>query len=726
MVRWQIFPEVPGLLLNALLPLQQENIAQHIGWGNLAQRFDIILVSLYVMAGVGGLGHWLLRWIYPQGVLDTLERIVFSFAIGISAWSLITLFLGLMGFLSRPLFMGILLLFIFVESGRASRKRTLPNKKSDQTKKEILHNETSLSSWLSRLCLGVMGFFFLWMFLGALLPSTDFDVREYHLQGPKEFYQNGAVSFLPHNVYTSFPFLTEMLTLSAMVVRGDWYLGALAGKGLLVCFAPLTALALFCAGRRWFSETAGWLAALIFMTTPWIHRISIIAYAEGGVTFFLFATLFAVMIALEKTNFANIKQRKRQLLFVGMMAGSAMACKYPAALTVVIPLFSVVSVAGLLSEKEMKKRFSVTLQSLCFMGAGLLIAMGPWLIKNTIETKNPVYPLVYSLVGGDHWDAAMDAKWKKAHSPTHHRLTGNRGMIFWMEDLTARSDWLSPLLYAFAPLAFLVMKRKRMIGLLWLYVFFLFFAWWGLTHRLDRFWVPMIPVAALLAGAGMTWSKHIVWKSVAGTCCAVVIFFNAGFNVSALCGNNSYLYDFSYLKDRETSPSFKLLNSSLQGKEARVLCVGEAEVFNTEFPVVYNTVFDDSIFQQWTARDGKDQANKDIPMKEATAIRERFRKEKITHVFINWEEILRYRTSYGYTNYVTPARFTLLQQMGILNFPLSSHRLYESFSKGEKEEIHRWAPELLTVIDVNENVDGKITVRRKQAVITSQIYQVTQ
>ncbi|VAX41826.1 hypothetical protein MNBD_PLANCTO02-576 [hydrothermal vent metagenome] len=62
----------------------------------------------------------------------------------------------------------------------------------------------------------------------------------------------------------------------------------------------------------------------------------------------------------------------------------------------------------------------------------------------------------------------------------------------------------------------------------------------------------------------------------------------------------------------------------------------------------------------------------------------------------------------------------------MLNFPLSSHRLYESFSKGEKEEIHRWAPELLTVIDVNENVDGKITVRRKQAVITSQIYQVTQ
>src|SRR4051794_30779811 len=33
--------------------------------------------------------------------------------------------------------------------------------------------------------------FVLIMLLGAMLPTIDFDVLEYHLQGPKEYYQAG-------------------------------------------------------------------------------------------------------------------------------------------------------------------------------------------------------------------------------------------------------------------------------------------------------------------------------------------------------------------------------------------------------------------------------------------------------------------------------------------------------------------------------------------------------
>ena len=44
------------------------------------------------------------------------------------------------------------------------------------------------------------------MALGAMLPTIDFDAIEYHLQGPKEYFQAGRIAFLPHNVYTSMPF----------------------------------------------------------------------------------------------------------------------------------------------------------------------------------------------------------------------------------------------------------------------------------------------------------------------------------------------------------------------------------------------------------------------------------------------------------------------------------------------------------------------------------------
>ena len=72
------------------------------------------------------------------------------------------------------------------------------------------------------------------MLLGSMLPPVDFDVKEYHLQGPKEFFQAGRITMLPHNVYTSFPFLTEMLSLLGMVIRDDWYWGALAGKAVRI------------------------------------------------------------------------------------------------------------------------------------------------------------------------------------------------------------------------------------------------------------------------------------------------------------------------------------------------------------------------------------------------------------------------------------------------------------------------------------------------------------
>ena len=53
--------------------------------------------------------------------------------------------------------------------------------------------------------------------LAAVLPPADFDVREYHLQVPKEWLQAGRIEFLPHNVYGNMPLGAEMQALLAMV-----------------------------------------------------------------------------------------------------------------------------------------------------------------------------------------------------------------------------------------------------------------------------------------------------------------------------------------------------------------------------------------------------------------------------------------------------------------------------------------------------------------------------
>src|SRR5206468_4745108 len=88
----------------------------------------------------------------------------------------------------------------------------------------------------------VLAPFLVIMSLGSMLPTIDFDVLEYHLQGPKEYYQAGRIAFLPHNVYTNMPFGVEMLHLLGMEVLDDWWWGALVGQFLVAWFAPAAAV----------------------------------------------------------------------------------------------------------------------------------------------------------------------------------------------------------------------------------------------------------------------------------------------------------------------------------------------------------------------------------------------------------------------------------------------------------------------------------------------------
>ena len=42
------------------------------------------------------------------------------------------------------------------------------------------------------------------------------------------------------------------------------------------------------------------------------------------------------------------------------------------------------------------------------------------------------------------------------------------------------------------------------------YAAYLFLTWWLLTHRIDRFWLPLLPCLAILAGLGADWSERLV------------------------------------------------------------------------------------------------------------------------------------------------------------------------------------------------------------------------
>lgn len=698
--RRDVWPLVPMQLLEIVWPLPEPD-APPSGWQFLPQRLPAIGVGLAIVGAGTGLGLLVVSRLPGFNDLTRSERLFFAGGAGLSLWSLLTLALGVAGALQPGVHWGLTLagLAAAVATGRTSLQPAADSKRPTPAPTPLVAAALLVfvpMAWA--------------MLLGACTPQVDFDVVEYHLNGPKEWFQRGRIAFLPHNIYTSFPFLTEMLLLSGMVLRNDVHAGALAGQVSLTAFSALAAVGLYAAGRRWFSPSAGWLAALVWLTTPWTYRLSIIAYAEGGLSFYVLASFLAA-------HEACARKQPAWFALTGFLSGSAMACKYPGLISVVVPV--AVGCAARLWRQRIAWRSLVRWMSLYATGAAL--AVGPWLVKNGIETGNPVYPLAYSIFGGRDFDAETNVRWVRAHAAPSYASINDRLRDFYLrcEDVVANNDWHSPLLFGLAPLAFFGWRERRAgVVSAWLFVAWMFAAWFFLTHHIDRFWAPMIPVVALLAGGGAAAFATRPARIVGGLAIAACVAFNATI-CSLIGGYNAGLTDLAFAQrvaERTVTPELAWLNHEYAERrlpeDFKLLCVGEAATFHARFPVLYHTVFDRCLLEEWCAAG----PGPDYPLKPAEEMRRALRERGVTHVFVNWREILRYREpgSYGYTDFAHPRQFRRLQEAGVLGAALS---LPESLglarlTDDRRKQLDAWAPELI------------VKYRGDEAYVSGQIFPV--
>ena len=93
---------------------------------------------------------------------------------------------------------------------------------------------------------------------------------------------------------------------------------------------------------------------------------------------------------------------------LGLLAGCAMGCKYTGLVSAVIPF-------GLLSLVDAGRKRSPALVG-CYL-LGWAVVMSPWLGKNVIDTRNPVYPLACRIFPSPDWDSAREVQWQGAHGP---------------------------------------------------------------------------------------------------------------------------------------------------------------------------------------------------------------------------------------------------------------------------------------------------------------------
>jgi hypothetical protein len=328
----------------------------------------------------------------------------------------------------------------------------------------------------------------------------------------------------------------------------------------------------------------------------------------------------------------------------GFLAGCAAATKYPGLLFAVVPLAAWSGLAG--PRRTAAKRLAIFL-------AAAALACGPWLAKNAVLAGNPTYPLFYEVFGGRSWTAEKDARWNHVHRP--HDFSPS-ALATGLVQVGLTSQWLSPLVVPLAVLALAVRRHRAMVVRLLALFGYVIAAWWLLTHRIDRFWLPALPLLCLAAGVGLGWNSQKSWRwGMAGLLTAVLL---ANFLVaSSICPgcDSRYFVSLRRLGDDPATltPWHRYFNR--EAGQGRVLLVGDAEPFDLRMPVLYSTCFDDSPLE--------------LLSKGHTAeeVRLGLRAKGITHVFVDWGEIARYRQSgYGFSAYFRPEVFGRLVDAGVL------------------------------------------------------------
>lgn len=616
--------------------------------GHLARRVPIVGASLLVAGAALAVGLATLRGLRLPAPLAGVERAALAFGLGASLLGVMTLLLGRWVGLSPPGVRAALGAAIVAGLGADGwlRRRGRPDRPEGV--------EGPPPRWSAGQVVGfaaVVGPFLALMGLGALLPTIEFDALEYHLQAPKEYFLDGRIGILSHNAYASMPLGVEMLTTLAMEVAGDWWPGALAGQELIAWYAPATAVLIAAAATRIAgSGGAGWFAAAVYLTTPWVFRVGGTPFVEGPLCFYHAALIWAV-VRLGRSGERRAGSTGRPVaegLLVGLLAGGALAIKYPALVSAVAPAGLVVLI------RSWRSRTGGVLLG---YAAGLGLVAGPWLAKNMADTGNPVYPLAWSVFGGEEWDAVREARWRTAHGP---RPIGAGLLAGSVLDVLGRSDWQSPLYAALAPLAGFAARGRRAAAALLGYAAYVFLTWWLLTHRLDRFWLPMLPALAVVAGQGADagWRGSRAGPAWLGLILAAGIGVNLLLCTTELCGPTAWTGDLAAVRAeaaRLGTPGLARLDEALP-PDAHPLVIGQAGTFPLRHRPSYNTVFD---------RDQFEGLVRGFPHVEASV---RLRKRGITHVYVDWAEIARYRQpgNYGFTDFETPELFDDLVKAGVL------------------------------------------------------------
>ncbi|MCH7590228.1 glycosyltransferase family 39 protein [PVC group bacterium] len=582
-------------------------------------RLGLVLTVICFFMAALFLGKWISRISFFNINTRMLPKNMISLGIGLWAVSWIILIAGSCGLIHKHAYLWIVLVVggweLFCQAKAFTQNRLWSLDITIQPKNALIFG-----------VLVFMGGLIIW---GAFLPPLTYDGLEYHVGAPMQYIRDGRIHFLEENVYASFPALVEMFYLWGLVS-----VDMLAPKLIHAALGLMSLYLIFVIGRDFFSRTAGWLGALFFAVYPGLFLLTTQVYIDLGVLFF---GLLTVLVMFQWCK--NPGQAKKFSSAIGFFVGCACACKYTAVLLWLLPVWILLNV--ILKMKKMSLKEYV-FHNGCFFVMALLAVM-PWLIKNTVFSGNPVFPFLYEWLGGRGWTQELSDLFMTSHLPLKFDLNV-------LKETWIRNHQLNVLLIVFIPGLILEWKEKNLFsmitGLLVLMMLVLFHLW---TKSLWRFFIIGAGLMALLSARGLCLmfkylKNRVVRVGLVLVICAGVLY-GVVLNIVFLISQEALGVIFgvespkTYLSRRLPHyPAVEYLNRlELNRSKEKILFVGESRIFYIEQPIISGTAFNKNVLEE-IFRTGINYRD----------IYEDLRARHISYIFINFSEVSRLEKSYGY------------------------------------------------------------------------------
>lgn len=621
-------------------------------------------VVLAVLAAASLAGGWVIA-LLGLGDAPRADRLILGGGVGVGLSAIVVFAVARAGAWGRPAAIVIAVVLAIAAAGRVVvelRRNGGPTERG-QTSGGLPDKSSPFLRWAPSLWL-LVGPFLGITILGACLPpgilwqeeAGGYDVLEYHLAVPKIWHEAGAVRFLGNNVYSNFPLVGQMLSMWMMGLHGDPIEAAFMAHFVNVFLGALFVAAAWLFGSQ-FSPRAGLIAGVLAGCTPWLVYLSAIAYDESGVL----ALGMCSAAAVGKVH-SDPARARRWALLAGLLVGLACGFKYTAVALIALPWAVLLA-----SASGSWKRAA---EALALYTLAAVAAFSPWMIRNAVNTGNPVFPLASGLFPArtDVWDAELQERWDHAHGRGSDAFAAAPTVAgLWQRTLGEPRIGIVTVLMAGCAIV-LIRDRRTWAGVTVLAVQAA--VWLLATHLFARFAVfGVIPLIALAARTVDAY-PHRLWRA------AVVALLVVGTGLNLYRVGRLY-YDHTRLgTTREPIDAYGQTAWFTEGQwpgtdhfgainalptDSRVMLVGEARTFYLRRPFEYATVFNRHPLARAARRDPSGPALLDWLQKRGT-----------THLLAHWTEIGRLQATYGLDTEINAALFERLEQAGLSETPTTS------------------------------------------------------